>query len=36
MVGSWAVQRCKPEWKKLQDIADPKLSEAEQAFLDLI
>ncbi|PMK11363.1 acyl-CoA dehydrogenase FadE [Vibrio splendidus] len=24
----------KPEWKKLQDIADPKLSEAEQAFLD--
>jgi len=24
----------KPEWKKLQNIADPKLSEAEQAFLD--
>ncbi|UPR29349.1 acyl-CoA dehydrogenase FadE [Vibrio crassostreae] len=24
----------KPEWKKLQDIADPKLSETEQAFLD--
>ncbi|WP_434566113.1 acyl-CoA dehydrogenase FadE [Vibrio chagasii] len=24
----------KPEWKKLQSIADPKLSEAEQAFLD--
>jgi acyl-CoA dehydrogenase len=24
----------KPEWKKLQEIADPKLSEAEQAFLD--
>ncbi|CDU00647.1 Acyl-coenzyme A dehydrogenase [Vibrio coralliirubri] len=24
----------KPEWKKLQGIADPKLSEAEQAFLD--
>ncbi|OCH48603.1 acyl-CoA dehydrogenase FadE [Vibrio cyclitrophicus] len=24
----------KPEWKKLQNIADPRLSEAEQAFLD--
>ncbi|CAH7148248.1 acyl-CoA dehydrogenase [Vibrio chagasii] len=24
----------KPEWEKLQNIADPKLSEAEQAFLD--
>ncbi|MGF1822946.1 acyl-CoA dehydrogenase FadE [Vibrio splendidus] len=24
----------KPEWKKLQNIADPKLSEAEQEFLD--
>ncbi|CAK3814852.1 acyl-CoA dehydrogenase [Vibrio sp. 10N.286.55.E10] len=24
----------KPEWKKLQNIADPKLSGAEQAFLD--
>ncbi|MEZ8745136.1 acyl-CoA dehydrogenase FadE [Vibrio sp. 10N.261.49.A5] len=24
----------KPEWKKLQNIADPKLSEAEQAFVD--
>ncbi|CDT07602.1 acyl-CoA dehydrogenase FadE [Vibrio coralliirubri] len=24
----------KPEWNKLQNIADPKLSEAEQAFLD--
>ncbi|CDU08720.1 Acyl-coenzyme A dehydrogenase [Vibrio coralliirubri] len=24
----------KPEWKKLQNIADPKLSKAEQAFLD--
>jgi acyl-CoA dehydrogenase len=24
----------KPEWKKLQEIADPKLSESEQAFLD--
>ncbi|MDN3701215.1 acyl-CoA dehydrogenase FadE [Vibrio artabrorum] len=24
----------KPEWKKLQNIADPKLSNAEQAFLD--